>query len=69
MDKAFNRISLAGGLLCVALALFLAPAFGSLGTAWSAVAAQTFVTGCMFVMLLSFKRNEQRKTAPEIVHS
>lgn len=58
MDAAFNRISVGAGVVNVALAVFLAPRYGPLGTAWSVVAAQTFVTGSMILLFLRSRRME-----------
>jgi len=51
MDKAFSRIILGAGVLNVALAVYLAPHFGSIGMAWSVVAAESFVTFGMWLVL------------------
>ena len=59
MDREFNRISVGAGVLNVCLALFLAPRFGPMGTAWSVVAAQGFVTASQSVLYL-------RKSSPDI---
>lgn len=52
MDRAFNRIVVAAGVINVALAVFLAPRFGPLGTAYSVVAAQAFVAIAMSITLI-----------------
>jgi PST family polysaccharide transporter len=64
MDRAFNRISLGAGLLNVGLAVFLAPRFGPIGTAWSVVAAQAFVTGSMCVLFFRAKRPQFAEGVP-----
>jgi PST family polysaccharide transporter len=56
MDKEFNRISLCGGALNVVLAVFLSSQFGPVGTAWSVVVVQAFVTASMFTLYLRSKK-------------
>ncbi len=52
MDRAFNRIVVCAGILNVILAVVLSPRFGPVGTAWSVVAAQAFVSTAMYLTLL-----------------
>jgi PST family polysaccharide transporter len=56
MDRAFNRIVVCAGILNVVLAVVLSPRFGPIGTAWSVVAAQGFVSTSMYVTLLRSRR-------------
>jgi PST family polysaccharide transporter len=51
MDRMFNRIIVCAGILNVSLALYAAPRFGPVGMAWSVVAAETFVTVGMWIVL------------------
>jgi PST family polysaccharide transporter len=51
MDRLFNRIIVAAGVLNICLALYAAPRFGAIGMAWSVVAAETFVTVAMWIAL------------------
>jgi PST family polysaccharide transporter len=60
MDKEFNRISIYAGVLNVVLAIFLSRRFGPIGTAWSVVAAQGFVSLSMFIALLRSRRAASR---------
>ena len=55
MDRVFSRISLVAGVLNVFLATFLSWKFGAIGTAWSIVAAQGFVTFTMVVLYFRSK--------------
>jgi len=66
MDRAFNRIILGAGVLNVCLAVYLAPRFGSMGMAWSVVAAEGFVTlGMWFVLRRSGREFWTRKQEQE----
>jgi len=66
MDRAFNRIILGAGVLNIALAVYLAPHFGSIGMAWSVVAAESFVTlGMWFVLRRSGQQFWTRKQEQE----
>jgi PST family polysaccharide transporter len=65
MDKAFNRIVVTAGVVNVVLAFVLAPILGPLGTAWSVVAAQGFVTLAMTGLLFRSKKNQ----TPQSAHS
>lgn len=56
MDRAFNRIVVSAGILNVVLAVVLSPRFGPMGTAWSVVAAQGFVSTSMYIVLLRSRR-------------
>ncbi len=56
MDRAFNRIVVCAGILNVVLAVFLSRRFGPMGTAWSVVASQTFVSTSMYIALLRSRR-------------
>jgi PST family polysaccharide transporter len=51
MDRVFNRIILAAGLVNVGLALVLAPRLGPVGMALAVVAAEAFVTIAQFCVL------------------
>jgi PST family polysaccharide transporter len=51
MDRAVSRILLCAGLLNVSLAIYTAPRFGPVGMAWSVVAAESLVTGGMWLVL------------------
>jgi PST family polysaccharide transporter len=57
MDREFNRIVVCAGILNVLLAVILSPRFGPLGTAWSVVAAQGFVSTSMYIGLLRSRRD------------
>jgi len=57
MDRAFNRIVVSAGILNVVLAVVLSPRFGPMGTAWSVVASQGFVSTSMYVVLLRSRRD------------
>jgi len=65
MDRAFNRISLCAGILNVFLAVFLSYRFGPVGTAWSVVLVQSFVTLSMTVLFLRSRTAQ----SPQPVHS
>jgi polysaccharide transporter, PST family len=67
MDRAFNRIVVCAGILNVALAVSLAPRFGPIGTAWSVVASQAFVTTAMAIFLFHTSRRDARKLTAEKV--
>jgi PST family polysaccharide transporter len=58
MDRAFNRISLGAGVLNLILGVFLAWRFGPLGSAWSVVASQGFVTTSMYILYLRASRTQ-----------
>jgi polysaccharide transporter, PST family len=62
MDRAFNRIVVCAGILNVILAVVLSPRFGPLGTAWSVVAAQGFVSTVMYLTLLRSRRVSPAQT-------
>ncbi len=62
MDRAFNRIVVCAGVLNVVLAVILSSRFGPVGTAWSVVASQGFVSTSMLVALLSSRRESAAKT-------
>lgn len=62
MDRAFNRIVVCAGVLNVVLAVVLSPRFGPIGTAWSVVASQGFVSTSMFIALLSSRRDSSDRT-------
>jgi len=47
MDRPFNAIIFAAGLLNVALALLVVPRYGALGMAWVVVLSEAWVTGAM----------------------
>ena len=51
MDRPFNAIIFAAGLLNVALALLVVPRYGALGMAWVVVLSEAWVTGAMLVYL------------------
>jgi PST family polysaccharide transporter len=51
MDRAFNAVVAAAGLVNVTLAVLLAPRFGSLGMAWAVVASEAGVTVAMAWLL------------------
>jgi len=48
LDRPFNGIILAAGVLNLGLAYLLAPRFGHVGMAWAVVGAEAFVTGTMY---------------------
>ena len=62
MDRAFNRIVVCAGILNVILAVVLSPRFGPVGTAWSVVAAQAFVSTAMYLTLLRSRRVSPAQT-------
>jgi PST family polysaccharide transporter len=51
MDKAFFRITLTGAIVSVALNYFLVKQFGFVGTAWSWMLTELFVTAVLFIFL------------------
>lgn len=63
MDRAFNRIVVSAGLMNVVLAVVLSRRFGPVGTAFSVVTSQTFVSTCMVIALLRSRRNERLQPA------
>lgn len=70
MDRAYNKISIGAGVLNVCLAVFLAPRFGPIGTAWSVVAAQAFVTTSQCFLFLTRGTGRNPKLQEEqSVHS
>jgi PST family polysaccharide transporter len=44
LDRVFNQIIFAAGILNMALAVVLAPLFAQMGMAWAVVTSETFVT-------------------------
>jgi PST family polysaccharide transporter len=62
MDRAFNRIVVGAAIINVSLALVLSPRFGPLGTAWSVVGAQGFVSTSMFIALLRSRMRPPTQT-------
>jgi len=62
MDRAFNRIVVCAGVLNVVLAVILSPRFGPVGTAWSVVASQGFVSTSMLIALLGSRRESAAQT-------
>jgi PST family polysaccharide transporter len=48
LDRPFNGIIVAAGVLNLGLAYLLAPRFGHVGMAWAVVGAEAFVTGTMY---------------------
>ena len=51
MDRHFNAIILLAGLVNIALALVLVPAYAQMGMAVSVVVAEAIVTGAMIIVL------------------
>ena len=51
LDNQFNFVNLTGGLAGIGVALLLAPRFGAVGIAWSAVIAQLYTLIAFFVIL------------------
>lgn len=51
LDRAFNTIVVAAGLINLGLILFLVPRYGTTGMAWSVVISETFVTLGMYIAL------------------
>lgn len=56
MDRMFNRVVVAAGLMNLFLATFLSYRFGPMGTAWAVVASQSTVTLGMWISLQYSKR-------------
>ncbi len=51
LDRSFNRIILLAGVINIGLAVILAPAYADRGMAWAVVAAETFVTSGIYLLL------------------
>lgn len=51
LDRAFNTIVVAAGLINLSLILFLVPRYGTTGMAWSVVISETFVTLGVYIVL------------------
>lgn len=64
MDRPFNTIILIAGLINVALAVALAPAYLAMGMAWSVVSAEVFVTAS-FYLLLRWRRLDPMSYSPQ----
>ncbi len=62
MDRAFNRIVVSAGVLNVVMAVALSSRFGPIGTAWSVVLAQGFVSTSQYVTLLRSRRSASDPT-------
>jgi PST family polysaccharide transporter len=57
MDRAFNRIVVSAGVLNLVVAVVLSSRFGPVGTAWSIIVSQGFVSTSMFIALLRARRD------------
>jgi PST family polysaccharide transporter len=55
LDRAFNTIIVASGIINLSLATALAPRYAAHGMAWAVVGAETFVTIAMCVVLRRWK--------------
>lgn len=67
MDREFNRISISAGVLNIVLAVILAPRFGPMGTAWSVVTTQAFVTVAQCVLFFGSKERFPAPAAENVV--
>lgn len=70
MDRAFNAIIIAAGLINIILAVAFAPAYLASGMAWSVVSAEMFVTASIYALLRRRRLDPlsySPQTAPEEV--
>jgi O-antigen/teichoic acid export membrane protein len=69
LDNQFNFVNFTAGLAGIGVALLLAPKFGAIGIAWSAVIAQTYTLLAFAVILVKAGLNPFSPALPPAGHS